>query len=249
MTYFNCNYMKACLVEINRDIHSSKIQEKYELFAKKFHHVNIIKKCFMKRQKIFTVNLKKKKWNVDDKEDFLEIYGGKMWDNLNSEEKIKHDFHCLKCSSHEFFPALINVKTNPTKSVDVVNENFTQKKLTVTLPVTTTKGVQKEVAKNVLREIDNQWDVMFKGSTFIETITKIPETKLKIRDSASTQRKKRRKEHQKIKQSIEKSMALEGKDADVFYGIRQSKSMYEKQRLSLYFEDKKSAVERTKARK
>ena len=87
------------------------------------------------------------------------------------------------------------------------------------------------------------------GSTFIETITKIPETKLKIRDSPNTKRKKRRKEQKKKKQWIEKNMALVGKDADVFYGTRQSKSMYEKQRLSLYFENKNSAVERTKARK
>lgn len=36
-------------------------------------------------------------------------------------------------------------------------------------------------------------------------------------------------------------MALNGKDSDVFYSVRQSKSMYEMQRLSLYFEDKQSA--------
>ena len=147
---------------------------------------------------------------------------------------------------HELFPALTKKKSS--KSIDVVNEPNNDIKLTLALPGTTAKGVQKEVAKNILVEIDNKWDKIY-GSTFIETITKIPETKLKIRDSPNTKRKKRRKEQKKIKQSIEKNMALEGKDADVFYGTRQSKSMYEKQRLSLYFENKNSAVERTKTRK
>ena len=61
MTYFNCNYMKACLVELNRDIHSSKLHEKYELFVSKFPHVNVVKKRFIERQKAFTTSLVKKK--------------------------------------------------------------------------------------------------------------------------------------------------------------------------------------------
>ena len=134
--------MKACLVELNRDIHSSKVHEKYELFVSKFPHVKIAKKRFIERQKAFTTSLVKKKWDTDDKADFLSIFGAEKWNNLDSEAKLKHDFNCQKCSSYELFPALTKKKSS--KSIDVVNEPNNDIKLTLALPGTTAKGVQKD---------------------------------------------------------------------------------------------------------
>ena len=89
----------------------------------------------------------KKKWDTDDKADFLSIFGAEKWNNLDSEAKLKHDFNCQKCSPHELFPALTKKKSS--KSNDVVNEPNNDIKLTLALPGTTAKGVQKEVAKNI----------------------------------------------------------------------------------------------------
>ena len=111
------------------------------------------------------------------------------------------------------FPALTKKKSS--KSIDVVNEPNNDIKLTLALPGTTAKGVQKEVAKNILVEIDSKWDKMY-GSKFIETITKIPETKLKIRDSPNTKRKKRRKEQKQNKTINREKYGLRGEGCRCF---------------------------------
>ena len=62
-----------------------------------------------------------------------------------------------------------------------------------------TKGVQKEVAKCVLKEVDEQWEKLYINSTFIDTLTKIPETKLKKNRISKHKKRKEKRQEQKLK--------------------------------------------------
>ena len=76
--------MKACLVELNRDIHSSKLDDKFDFFVQKFVHIQIVRKVFKERLKRFCCQSWKEKWDQENKDEFLSIFGGKALQNLPS---------------------------------------------------------------------------------------------------------------------------------------------------------------------
>ena len=100
-------------------------------------------------------------------------------------------------------------------------------RITIDIPVAEKHlaGVEKAAARSVFQQVNSQWDKAYFKS-FTEVLCKIPEAKVRPKPSPSKKKKNFRDMQRKVKNSIENN--LNKVDCNTLYGIRQSKSKYEK---------------------
>ena len=94
------------------------------------------------------------------------------------------------------------------------------------------------MAKSYLDKVNEHWNQQF-GTNFTDVLTKVPEANLTQKLTASEKKKKARNTHRRVKKSLEGNFSQV--DTETVFGIRQSRSQYEKQRMAQCFESKENA--------
>ena len=281
--FFQCGFLRSCLLHANVRFHSKDTCGKYSYFQEQFHdYINIEQKHFNRKLMDFTAFINKKKWRGAKREKYVELFSRKVWNILSNTERKKHTLNnCVECllkyqDSIELFPpvtghrikgknkrkiALKDITNTPTQSIcntplaieteenipvkeNITNSTPSPNSVTFQskIPVTEKSlAYMKASAQSVLKDINKQWDKVYE-TPFTKVLTKIPECNIVKKSSSSEKKKHLRQIHRKVKRSIEKSW--EEKDTDTFYGTRQSKSRYCKQRTSLFFEKRSETIKR-----
>ena len=214
-----------------------------------------------------------------EKEQLEKRFNREKWDKLTDSQKLKHTLHeCIPCKYFKLHPTAstpdkvptpdnlptpdtaLTPDTVPTSdslstpaastplSLPVTPFQSLDLNVNLVIPISDSKisGVDKVAAKTVLDQIAVHWDKAY-SRPFTKVLAQVPEANIQVKKTPYERKAKLRQMQRKVKASIESCAA--SNDCETFYGTRQSKSTYEKQRLSLCFESKANAAERTQKRK
>ena len=237
---FQCGYLRACLITLNKDYHSSNHDEEYEYLIDQFNKygITIEKRHFKEKLRDFTSALRKAKWNAESKAIYVKMFCRYNWDLLPVIDKKKHSLNIyLACSiSHHQeqskFPVtaishrpkakkqkpltdMTNVPTTLKTPTHTISQPFS---IQVDIPISDTPmaGIEKEASKSVFKQLNQQWNKIYSHS-FTVVLTKIPEANLSEKLSATNKKQNMRQLHKKVKSSIENGMSSGGKDAATFW--------------------------------
>lgn len=253
-TLFTCKYMQASIYKINKTVRDN--DEKFRLFIETFHEQcpNLEKKKFIKDLKRFIEIVNRKKI---DKDEVINEYGAEKWNKLSAQETGKHSYkQCKECLILEPTEFVVKFRSpaaeNPAEAEPLNNPSTPVTPVTPlqSLSLNTSTGMKMKdkvkAAQSLLEQADKQFQQEL-GTPFSHLLTKIPGSQYQLKENSYDKKKKIRQMSRNMKKKFENHAAEV--DALTFYGTRQTKSNYEKQRMAIYFESREDARKRTEKSK
>ena len=204
---------------------------------------------FNKRSKSIVLHFKR--WKTSEREKYIEHFSPKNWEKLTEHEKRQHcRSQCKACDVHHFsFQSLFPMwgcKTNSLTSDDIYKKiNSRVLKASSAGNVKVTKKALKAATKEVYEKINAPFEKTF-GVTFVVAQTSLPELNVQVKKSRVELKREMRNKSRAEKKNIQDQWAQ--KECDTMLGTRQTYSQRQEQRLSLYFESKEDAENRSNKR-
>ena len=191
---FKCWFMQAAIFRSSQQFHSSRADLKYEAFNNQFPHLSLPSNKYHLYSKRFLEHLSIKKMKGEKKKKILDIYGLEYWNSLNENQKNSHTIpNCPICCKVDIFKNLpVEADSSPKSKSEIT--------ITIPVPDSNIKGVDKVAAKTVLNIVDEQFQQIYK-TNFTDVVVKVKESNLEKKKSPSEKKKYKRKIEKKVSSS------------------------------------------------
>jgi len=239
----NCGYARAAIRELTtvqrgrngRQSHRQKRQDEFrelfdlptfglptDYFEMKGHRPSRFDRRCEHQLDIFS-----RKWKTPaHRTEYIATFSIDAWKNLTAEEKAEHSLSNCKACFHNHseiqatYPSMPLFKPQPTA-------------------VSIHSGTEKTNAKQVLKEVNSQWENMY-GHTFTDALPKLcPEAQLRPKKSKEELKKRNRKQQRKISKHVTQQMRKNATITTLATG--ESLAQYHQKRMAMSFEYETSA--------